>query len=289
MDRFRIEGLLNIDVVLVPLDGRPPSRAALPVAESLAKLCGASLQLLTVGDYRLAPERALRELGLSPERLRGSILDQETGAAVDVIAGRAEEQPNTAIVLCTHTGSEKAHGALGSVAEGVLRRTTVPVVLVQPERGSRPWILRRILLPHDGTPTTAAAMEPAGTLGGLAGAEVVVVHVSGLGVPLSEEPGALSTPRYVDQPQYEWPEWASEFLDRMAGLAHPPADVSFRLRATTGEPAAEIVRAAQEEDVDLIVLGWRGHWEAERALTLKQVIHDSGSPVLILRLTERHA
>ncbi len=89
--------------------------------------------------------------------------------------------------------------------------------------------------------------------------------------------------RYTDQPEHEWPAWTNEFVERMRALRHELAKVKLRLLVAAGEPGAEIVRIAREHSSDLVILAWRGMWEAERACVVKAVVQRCPSPVLIVR------
>lgn len=270
--------------VIVTLDGSTHALVALPVAKALADLEGATLHVVHVAEPILPPAELLNKLGLSPDQLRGSVIDQATGTPAAAIVGLAREWQSALIVMCTHTGAAVLRGAaLGSVAEGVLREAPCPVVLVRPERGPQPWTVRRVLLPHDGTPTSAAAIGPAADLAHRAGAELQVLHVASPGGALPIEPGTLTGPRYLDQPQHEWPAWAREFQERLRGLGHIPTIMRLRLSLTRGEPGAEISHCAVTRSADLIVLAWRGNLEQERAATLKAVIQAAPCPVLVLR------
>lgn len=273
---------MKVRSVVVPLDGRKHSLAALPVARTFVDIFGASLHVLHVGERIESPRDAVTALGLDHEILHDAVFEQEQGAPAEAIRRYVTAQPDPVVVMCTHTGADKPRGALGSVAEAILRCGLCPLVLVPPERGTRPWTLERILLPHDGTPSTNAAMDPAGDLAEITGAEILVLHVAESGRRRPEEPGTITVPRYLDQPQHEWPQWAAEFIDRMTALGHPPAEVRFRLSMAAGNPGVEIVRAARRDDVSLIVLVWHGRWQGERALTLKCVVHQAERPVLVL-------
>lgn len=270
--------------IIVPLDGTTHALAALPVAQVLAELQGAILHIVHVGQPILPPQELLNKLGLTPKQFHGMVLDQETGRPAAGIVAAAQEWQSLQIALCTHTGPAGPHATLGPIAEEVLNEAPCPVVLVRPERGIQPWALRRMLLPHDGTPISAVAIGPAADLAHLAGAALDVLHVGVPGAALSTEPGTMLGPRYLDQPQHEWPAWAHEFLDRFRGLGHVPTDMKLDLFLTMGEPGAEVVRFAREHESDLVVLGWRGHLEVERAATMKSVISDAPCPVLIVRV-----
>ncbi len=276
-------------MILVPLDGTPHATVALPVAKTLAALLEGELHVLHVARRAIPPRELLGQLGLSAEDLHGTVLDLETGSPARAIVDAAREHEGASIVLCTHTGMEKPYGALGHVADEVLRTSPAPLVLVQPERGHRPWVVDHILLPHDGTPTTAAGFAPASDLALRAHAALLVLHVVAPAGRQPREPGTFTVPRYVDQPQHEWPSWAAEFLERVCEMGGLPDELALHLQLASGEPGAEIVRYAREHGTDLIILAWHGHAEAERAETMKTVIHQAPCPVLVYRVPESAA
>jgi nucleotide-binding universal stress UspA family protein len=187
------------------------------------------------------------------------------------------------LVMCSHTGEPGAvTGALGPVAEHVLTQVACPVVFVPPERGQSAWDLQQVLLPHDGTPTTSVAMRPAAEIALRAEAELLVVHVVAPGERAPSEPGSMPAPRYVDQRHYEMPDWATEFLDRLAAVS-PFDREKLRFHYGRGDPGTEILRAAEEGGADLILLGWRGLLELERAHVVKEVLRGASCPVMVLR------
>jgi len=170
---------------------------------------------------------------------------------------------------------------LGNTATNVLRHAPCPVVLVPPGHGLSAWHLHHVLVPHDGTPTTSAALRPAAELAERASAELLVAHVTDIGAAPAEA-GSLTTPRYVDQPQHEWPAWTSEFVKRLACVC-PLGHLHVRLVLARGNPAAEIVRLAKKQSTDLVVLVWRGKWEVPHATTLKAILHKARCPIMVLR------
>ncbi|HEX7128252.1 MAG TPA: universal stress protein [Thermodesulfobacteriota bacterium] len=270
--------------VIVPLDGTVHATAALPVARGLAALLGSTPCIVHVGVRPRPPREMLEPLKLTSEQLEGSVLHQATGSPAAAIVDLAASRRHALIVMCTHTGLDKPRGALGSVTREVLRTAACPVVLVHPERGPRPWTLRRLLLPHDGTPTSAAALSPAAELARRAGAELTVLHVAVPGSEPPGEPGTCAAPRYLDQPQHEWPAWAREFLDRLRAIGRPPGEVPMRLSFAAGEAGRAIVEFASREASDLIVLAWRGVLEPGRALTARAVVGGASCPILVVRV-----
>ena len=164
---------------------------------------------------------------------------------------------------------------------GVLYDASCPVVLVPPERGTTPWHLHHVLVPHDGTPSTSAALQPAAQLADRARAELLVAHVTNIRAGPAG-PGSFTTPRYVDQPQHEWPAWSSEFLNRLACIC-PLGHLHVRVSLAHGDPAAEILRLSERQSADLIILAWRGRWDAPHAAILKDVLRGARCPTMVVR------
>jgi nucleotide-binding universal stress UspA family protein len=143
--------------------------------------------------------------------------------------------------------------------------------------------LRTLLLPLDGTASTAAALAPAFDLACRLGASIDLLHVAAPGGARSEEPGSLGAPRYVDQPHHEWPHWAGEVIDRLcAALAGRPAGVPIRTFLGRGEVGAEIARFAAEHHEDAIILVRRSRLEPGRARVLRTVLEAMPCPALLV-------
>lgn len=270
--------------VLVPLDGSVHATAAIPVARGLARLLDATLTVLHVSDDALAPTALVERMKLSCEDVYGLVVEQRAGAAAAAIVHEAAERHAAMIVMCPQIRTDLPLRALGRVAAAVLRTAPCPIVLVPPARGHREWTLGRLLVPHDGTPTSAATMGPATDLASMATADLVVLHVATPDSKQPTEPGTLVSPRYVDQPQHEWPAWAQEFLDRLRAVGGAKDGIGIRLAVAHGEAGSAIVDFARENDSDLIALGWRGVLEPGRAQTMQRIIHDTTCPVIVFRL-----
>jgi nucleotide-binding universal stress UspA family protein len=235
---------------------------------------------LHVGEHERAGEDLRSRLGREAPVLDGFTIDARVGTpAVEILQVAGEIKPRL-IVMCKHSGAERGK-MLGRTAMKVLHDALCPVVLVPPERGAIPWHLHHVLVPHDGTPTTSAALPPAAELAQLGHAELLVVHVTNIRAAPAE-PGSLTTPRYVDQPQHEWPAWASEFMNRLACVC-PLDHLHVRILLAHGNPAAEILRMSEKQSTDLIVLAWRGRWDAPRAATLKNILREAHCPIMVVR------
>ena len=138
--------------ILVPLDGSAPSNAALQEALKFARSCGSALRLAYVceplayilaegpidlasamrrqGEQILSETAAkAHEAGVSAETALIEAGDRRVAAA---ITGDAARSSSDLIMMGTHGRRGFEHLVLGSVAEGVLRRATVPVLLLRP-------------------------------------------------------------------------------------------------------------------------------------------------------------
>ena len=270
--------------LLVPLDESTNSTAALSVASALAHLYGATVALIYVGREAMAPDELLRRMRLSAEDVHGLAIDQCAGSPADAIVREAAARHSVLIVMCTPAGPDGPFHAAGSVLGDVLLTAPCPVVLVPSIRSRHPWALRQLVLPHDGTPTSAAAIAPTAELASRAGADLVVLHVATPDAERPVESGTLVVPRYLDQPQHEWPAWSQEFLERVRGLCHPANIEKLRLVLAHGEASAAVLEFARSHASDLIALAWRGRLEPGRAKTMRRVIHDASCPVIVFRV-----
>jgi len=139
--------------ILIPLDGSPLGESALDVAVPLARCMDAALVLLSVPDHPMLEyyvdqpivladlrvrdaERASAYLEAVATRLRATVARVETriaeGAVADAILMTARSEDADLIVMATHGRSGMGRFLLGSVADHVTRRVSIPVMLIRP-------------------------------------------------------------------------------------------------------------------------------------------------------------
>jgi nucleotide-binding universal stress UspA family protein len=279
--------------MLVPLDGTPESESALPMVRTLARCTGAEILLLrVVGDTtcHVAESEAVAQLEWTAAELRGDGLAVRT----DVLRGDpAERIVEIAcriaglVVMATREGRGLGRLLFGSVAERVVARSAVPVLLCQPG-GRRPTRLRTLLVPVDGTEGDLAALEAAVGLADAAGAGLFLLHVV---VPLylyapSNDPlGGISLNPYVEQ---DWDDaarhGAQAYVDGLVRLAGR-LGVDAEGCAVPGPVADTIVGAAGWTRADLIVMSTHARTGAARALhgsVADAVVHAADHAVLLV-------
>ena len=139
---------MKLEKILVPLDGSKLAEAALDSAVDLAAgapvtyilIRAAEAHALPVADPTDAQVKVVREaeeyLGAVRARLaERRITDVQTGVwygpAAATIVEAAHARKVDLIVMSTHGRSGLGRLILGSVAEAVLRGTTVPVLIVR--------------------------------------------------------------------------------------------------------------------------------------------------------------
>ena len=137
--------------ILVPLDGSRVAEGVLPHAEHLAKAMGSEIVLLRVlrprefegGRYPVHIEirikSASKYLGRISEALKGHGIPVSTAVTSgidlgDAVADWAKENDVDAIALMSHGLGRAAKAIFGSVAERLLERSPVPVLVVRATR-----------------------------------------------------------------------------------------------------------------------------------------------------------
>jgi nucleotide-binding universal stress UspA family protein len=272
--------------VLVALQSKGDTVAALSVARIVARAFGGALHGVFAWPAPIAPSEVPRLLGLSAEALGGVVLDVVTGDLGERLVAAAEERPGTIVVVpAPAPGTATDPLGLGELGVRALEATHTGVIVVRPG-AYVPEHIGRVLLPLDGTPSTASAIGPVGELALEAGAElsIVVVGESGPEAHAADEPGSLPPPLYVDQPQHEWPAYSAEFLERFVqAIGHCPEGVETRLFLGAGDPALEILRFSRQLDVHLAVLVWHGELGEHHGETFRRVLGEATCPVLVLR------
>jgi nucleotide-binding universal stress UspA family protein len=281
--------------VLVPLDGSPLAERALPYAAVLARASEARLLLVRVvpvptssngHKFSQSPQVHEAELYLRDVAARVKhpyVVESAvfTGDPADSIVDEIALRQVDVVVMSTHGRSGLGRWVYGSVADQIMRRANVPVLLVPPHTaGSWPTARRpRVLVPLDGSDLARATLDLIAGLVESLGAEVKLLQVI---VPSAYSYTGMVSYLAVDPTEYV--AAAREYLDEVA------KDLAARGWTVTAETAygsaATMIALAASRDADLIAMSTHGNGGLTRLLmgsVATGVVQQATVPVLILR------
>jgi nucleotide-binding universal stress UspA family protein len=257
------------ETLVVALSGAAETGAVVKTALGVAQLVGLGVEALHVAEDG--------GLGTDP----GDEAQAAAGAAAQAAGLRFHHRSGPVVDrILDVMGSPRVFGAVmgtrafiagprpaGSVALGVLRHSTKPVVFVPPEAAvAGRFSPRRLVVPLDGSAAASNAYLGVERLFRPdADREIVVVYtLDGL------------TPRMVDRPEYDLSVWGTEFV-----LRHCPGEHrSFEWR--TGDPGSAVVDVAEQAAGDLVVLCFGGDLDLGHGAVVQEVLARSTIPVLVV-------
>jgi len=299
--------------LLVPLDRSSFAEQALSLGLSIARRANARLDLVEVHALYALEDPTAAWLPFEPDRdaefkqqeqlyldatakwvtsvspvsvtaavLSGSAVVPATVA--DSILERARTGKADLIVMTTHGRGPLSRFGLGSVADELIRRAQIPILLVRPGEKATGIIpepvLDNILIPLDGSVLAEKVLEPALDLARLMEARCSLLRVV--------ESRSSSDNRGPGGP----PDWAqaAAYLERVAGRLREQG-LQVRTRVVVARHAAEaILEEAEAQASNLIALATHGRGGLKRLLlgsVADKLIRAAGSPVLVYRPTDK--
>jgi nucleotide-binding universal stress UspA family protein len=305
--------------ILVPLDGSPFAEQAIPLAVNIARRAGGCVTLARVHvplapafahgmppfDYELergAREQAWHYVEALARQYAGPSatvcpLSLE-GPVAESLCNCTQESHTDLVVVSTHGRGPMARFWLGSVADELVRKLTVPVLAFRPHEEAEPRRspkLHHILIPLDGSELAESILEPAIALGSSADAEYTLLRVlapptaASAGVP--ELGGAFidhELLRRLQQLEENERREAEQYLRATATRLSARA-LNVDTRLVTGDPAAlTILAQARELEADAIALASHGRGGLARLLlgsVADKVLRGATMPVLLCHPT----
>ena len=290
--------------ILVPLDGSAPAERALAVAASLAARLGSDLHVVHVHRAPVADEltvygvageaaRAAAEQYVltTAERLRTAHKGQVSGTVLDgsppsAMVDYAAKAGIDLIVMSSHGRTGASRFWLGSVADAVMRTTTVPVLLVRAgDENTGPARFERILVPLDGSLLAEAVIPHAIALAKLHAGHVHLVRIEERAEDLRMSVWGLAASEPDDLPARL--ERADHYLHSVVAQSEsewPPATVSAEARGghRVGETIAQV---AVERNSDLIAMTTHGRGASRLLLgsVADKVIRGTTCNILLTR------
>ena len=295
--------------ILVPLDGSAFSERAIPLALRIARHTGAALELthvhghVTYGGSAPAPDRRLdtdikQGMREELEALRDRVAAKAglpvtasflEGEVVPALQGHIESRGIDLVVMTTHGRGGVSRAWLGSVADALVRRLHVPVLLSRARTTGRGGVdappVRRVLVSLDGSPFAEQVLERALRLGTPNRTEYLLLRVVTPmpTVPLPYPGGDAP----IHESELQWQEHQAEgYLTAVAErIRRPGVPVNVRV-VTHAQPARAILDVARERDADLIALSAHGHGALGRMMlgsVADKVIRGAAVPTLVYR------
>jgi nucleotide-binding universal stress UspA family protein len=265
--------------IIVPLDGSDRAEAALEPARKLARQSEADVVLLMAQVFGVADPAVYLEStarGMEATSVRTVVCDDRL--AVRAIQAVAATEPDAIVCMTTHARSGPGQAVFGSIAEEVIRRTDVPLVLVGPSvvatEGSR---FEELVVCLDGSPAAAKILPIASEWAGTLGLGVWLV-----GVVDPDSPAAAARDTDMD---------VSESMP-LQRAAQPLQGRGFSVNWETlhgNDAARAIVGFAETRSAPLIAMTTHGRGGLTRVTTgsvTMSVVHHASCPVLLARSTD---
>jgi nucleotide-binding universal stress UspA family protein len=290
--------------ILVPLDGSEFAEHALPTAAHLATAAKAPLLLARVhdlasrdgaswGDFFRNEEQAYLERTAAraspaqPIAVETALLE---GDVVEAIRVSAEQRAPCLIVMSTNGRTGLSRAWLGSVADGVVRNSAQPVLMLRPNASPPASIaskIGRVLVALDGSSFAEQVVRHAAQLALLLPASMTLFRVI-------ERPYALMAelPDGLDAVTAEGlkedsEQTAMDYLEKIAAGVrrdHPAIDVRTEVRVASSAAPAIVERSCTGERA-LVALATRGRGVSRLLIgsVADKVIRAAGEGVLVIR------
>ena len=174
---------------------------------------------------------------------------EQHGDPAEIIELHAHAREVDLIVM----GAEplRGWGRRSAVAESVIRRTSVPTLVIASDRPDSPTGFKNLLVAVDLTPASADILRAAIGLASGEAARLTVMHT----VTAIESADAVQSPARWIVPEYRAHVVgeARRKLEAVVSAVHPGANA--RVRVSTGSAVRTILESAADEDADLVVVG----------------------------------
>jgi nucleotide-binding universal stress UspA family protein len=297
--------LIVYRTILVPLDGSQFSEQALPTAMHLAAGAGAALLLVRVhqvppqhlgstwdeffrNEERAYLERtAARLKEVESTEVETALLE---GDVVEAIRASADGRAESLIVMSTNGRTGLSRAWLGSVADGVLRHSTRPVLALRP-RGPEHVPLAspvgNVLVALDGSELAEQIVPHAVQLALLLPASMTLFRVVEPVMPLMPDMGAPFDPVTAQRLMEAAEQSARSDLEAIAeGIRReqPTLDVRTDVRVAPSAAPAIIEQSFADEGAH-VALATRGRGASRLIIgsVADKVIRAAGEGVLVIR------
>jgi nucleotide-binding universal stress UspA family protein len=291
--------------ILVPLDGSQVSEMVVPYAIELASIFNSTIVLAGVSEssnwQAVAESRSYLEK--QSDRISEALIKRQpegkskpshtqvgfqslVGNPASEIISYAVKIDSNLIILASRGATGGGSWPIGNVADKILRAANCPVLLVREQLDDSvialKYIIRKILVPLDGSKLSETAFPVAVSLAEETGAEIVLFQII--------EPVDFSgyndlTPEVIEKYNAGFHSSARKYLEKTkASMINRYALITI---ATGERPVAEkIIDYSEDNQCDLIVMSTNGRSGISRWVfgsVTDKVLHAGKKPVLVVR------
>ncbi|MBA3631253.1 MAG: universal stress protein [Acidobacteria bacterium] len=268
--------------VIVPLDGSSLAEQVLPTVRAFARSYDAKIEFIAVqnkekqngknmGEEQAEYLQMVSSL-LTADRLQADfhLRKGETAAEIDQFASES----NADLIVMSTRGKFEVNQLLsGSIAQKVIAKTLIPVLLIRPTNDwrSRRSMFKRILVALDGSEA----------------AEAVLPYIRAFAQHFDSRVLLFSVPEGSESETYS--EKIKHYLDDIAATLKEEGFDIITLVTGSG-PARSILALSEEKKVDLIMMASHGRGGLDRQKIVigsvtERVIQGTLCPVFIVPLT----
>jgi nucleotide-binding universal stress UspA family protein len=290
------EQKVGIQRLVVLLDGSTYAEQALDIAKLICEGVGAHISLLSGvknsapedGDgyheqegYLIAVQKQLKEAGFEADYFIFP------GSTADATEKFIQERGADLIVTSVRGKSGVTHWLTGGVSRKLVRRTAVPVLLVQPPEQDAMMLpeFGRILVALDGSIFSERALPYARALANAFGSELVLVSVP----QVPEVTNYRSAADLVESLRAKADKNMRKFLEAVARSLRDEG-LPVRTIVTGSIPARTIVSVGEEEEADLIIITTQGRGGMDLLFigsVAERVVQQTQSPVMIVPIMDQ--
>lgn len=295
--------------ILVPIDGSRPSHNALQHAIDIANVYNAELTIVNITNadavldsfdvFEDMTDEKVKDLTQLAKDKSGYVLEKAMEAVPENlmvhtvqlvstpeigILSEADKCDADLIVMGRRGSHSLSEQLLGSASTYVLAHAKCPVLLAHNKK-EEPY--RRILVPADGSEESLKAVRYAVEFAKADGASVTVFHVANMRDLIAEETALDQKKRGLE----DLTDHLRQSADRVFALckvaiADHKGGVDIHFVANIGRPGPTILKKAEKDGSDLLIMGSRGRSGLASILlgsVSRYITTHSGLPVMIVK------
>jgi nucleotide-binding universal stress UspA family protein len=290
-----VKKILQVEKILIPLDGSKEAESVLPYVRNLAPQFNSRVYILGVGIGRKTRRvnRLLEDyVNIIVNELHVHNIKAEPvilyGTADEKILDFTTEKEIDLIIMATHGRSGITRWWMGSVAEKVISEATAPVLLVRSKRrrtastADKLEPIHKILAPLDGSDIGEVALPYAEAIATTSRATVNLIQI--ISPPGTVEANLLGGPdwrKFINAMRDAGESYLKSIAERLSGK-----DIKVTYEVLTGDPADKIVEYATAKGANLIAMSTHGRTGLSRWVlgsVADKVLHGARIPILLVR------